>query len=600
MRFKGDFIHFEVCNSLLEPLSYDQIQKLGMNGVDFKRFLYNDNGLPFAYVLEKNEKLGAFSIDGKQFADFIYDDIEEVTKIHHTGSYQIYKFKYLNSDGTVASMDIYDECQIVARDVHSCYYCHNGKSKDRHLEILNTNMDAYMIYDAVRKDLNPNDFNAIHDICEEFQKVICYDTIYDFDGKQIVTNSKNIKGLHFTDVNGLYKTEYNHKFGLAIENDNDNIEEIIPSKMKDIKQVFKDRIIVQNIKGLFHVIQFEKKNGKWIIKQDNYKLPKTVTDVFFLEDESEAIITFKNGKKILLSHYLLPDNEKYECAEIIYEGNEVFKCFKFEDEISDGEVTYMWHGQAIGYSNSKDRNIHILKQYLGIYTPNSYLSIFGSDGKRYYYKEGYDYTLGWSSPLKSSTDRFTRFFDFMTVEKENNGNVVWQNNQVINGITQQVSQKLKEEPIMLWHNLYWSSECGLCSINELVPSKATRLKELELVASFNDNVVLRSDDKIYISNREGSRVIEVLNGDYHVDKYMRRCVCYEQNYGAFVVSNEGVKVFTIKDTIVYTNRNFQQVSKDVYEGTNDDFVIGGIYITKKTLAKEINEGIIDSAYRKLL
>lgn len=606
MRFKGDNIStdFYICNSYLEPLNAKQLKSIGMDGVTFHSILHDKDGLPFAYVLRRNGKLGAFTMDGEPFTDFLYDTVDglgAITRYRNyliPNSFSVYEFGYTNSDGEKV-YDIYDGDDLVATDVNYCSYVTGQKAKNRYLDFYKSRtingdiISSSTIYDLVTKKEVIKDFEyQIHDICEEYQKIIAGDNVYDFKGNKIISNPDKILNIQFTDIDGIYITCNEIKYGLAIENWKNELEEIIPCKYHEILQVFKDKIVVKNSMNLFHVVHFEMKNGKWFSIQDNYRLPKDLRNLFILEDESEGILKLRNKKKMLLSHYLLPDRNKYECTEIIYEGNGIFKCFKFPDDGTDGEVTYISQGQAVYYSSQRDEGVYIKKNFTNKTIEN--LHVFDKNGKSlHFFGSGYNTEL--ASYAQEFVGRFANTFsDFMTVKKENKKNIAWHTmsktygKMVVNGITGEM-EHFNSEPRMIWHDIY-QADNHLYYVKDISATKKNKLKYAEVIAVFNDRIVLQIDDDIYISNKDGSSFFHAKDASYFVDRDKCLCTCFNKNSG-FVVSNNGVESFMPSKPI---NGN------QIHEGLNGDVLINGVYLSHDTLEKEIKEGIINSDFKALL
>lgn len=589
-----------IFNSLYQPLTKSQLQSLDMDDMTYLNPVTNDYDEPIGYIYEKDGKLGAYNLSGRNYAPFIYDDVRGVHDadspyygdIGYTATTNIYEFKRHGE----SLYDIYD-CDYLVSDCCTapCYLLKDFVSSCSYI-ILQCN-DEFCVYERSSHSTLAciSLIGKITAVNFKRNEIISYNEvndcsyIYGYDGKVKVA-FPNCQEIKFTNTENYIVKCYN-KYGLYVLQ-NDKWEEVIPVKYNEILQVLPNKAVVKTVRGLIKFISFFRKMNKktgqeeWgnkILKY-KYRISTAITSAFLLQDEDEAILTFTNGKKILLSHYLLPDHKPYECDEILHEHDGIFKCFHYNDAIQTEEITYICHEQAIPEIQSSDNTIHVNKLH-------NYYKIFTPEGKVLFDKTPVSYV----KPISSVNGAL--YNDFMTVPKQNHQNLfqianLKGNVQILNGVTGKFFDTTTNFH-MVWHNLF------LCDhsyeyVEELSKDDYDALHswKFQFCAAFDDFIVIKYNTVPHIiSSSTACRMdIVVDNGLVNVDRTARNCVCYNDD-----------KAYFVSDFII--EYDFAEIIDGlrVYRnGYSNNFIIGDHFVQSHILKEELAQGIISPSFAKLV
>lgn len=602
-------------------LTEKQKEELGLDGLKYKQSLRDarNNFIGVVFFSSKYGNMVAYNADGIMYVNSTYNEISSAKHcIETTDSFNkklsgaVYNFMHIGRP----LYDIYFYDKLIYREatrpaiIIEDFYTH----EDRYIGIQDGRYTY--IYDTVTSQIichidecicALNKHCAIH---SEFERIIVnelhqkddniYDTanIYDFQGEKLATLS-HYGHLSFTEIKDYYRKydKKTDKYGIHIFRDN-KLKEAVPAKQHKIFQVFEDKIVVKSyrkyVKIFYLQYKLDKKTNEmvWKIKNDNYNFPASVEEAFFLEDESEAILTIY-GKKILLSYFTgyVVDDMKYECDEIVYKGNEVFKCFQFQDDFF-ADVTHIYQHSAVSYTELNEPQIHIKN-------PESYIHVFSDDGRTAFKKEAFPYSKKISDQYEITTLRSLRnsleHNDFMTIRKQHEGNVIIVYDyvdgevRIINGLTgEDITSKEGTDYYMLWHNLYVVND-KFCHVSEISARQASILysDKFKYHAGFNDYIVTSHGNDVYISSKDNFS-LKMANSHVTVDKERQICICSDSAHIAYVVSNDGYEEFTHIDIIE---------NLDVYRSTTREYyIVGENLVSGNSLKKEC---IIYPSFSKL-
>ena len=601
------------------PLTFDQKSKLNLNHLEFVSKTFDSHENTLAYLFKENGKIGAISNNGEVYADFIYDRFEGITQrtygyIGENMRQEMWEGERRNINGEKV-YDIYHRYELICEDVltsshlqRDSYFHHD---RDFRYAVMITE-DGYKVYDIFEtKFLHFTSDDGIHEIHSKYQRVLTsritsvgnYKYFYklmDFNGNKIASY-KSDYSIRFTEKENFFISHKDGKDGLIILN-NGEFEEVIPCKYRKILQIFDKKAVVINSQNCVKIVHFEKKMKKgvevWNNKLDSYKLPKEVVSAFFLEDESEAILTLNSGMKILLSLFQKGNFPQYQCEDIFYEGNEIFKCFQFGNE-EQANITFMYCGQSIQI-NSKDNNGHIVDLENSL--SGSDLVAFTPEGKRIdISNKKYRYNCDFGNRYAEGANQV----DFMTIPKDEACNMKqfsrqsYYNDCVIANMIKGNVYDYRYSEIMPWHNLFVSDTSASWHHNfHIVRGEDT--KEIcevgEFIAGFNDFMIgkIGMRDAYYIFDRKFNP-IKMEKAKVKVDEVYQLCVV-ANNDEAYVLSNNGLEHFT------YTGRNCMMPygTEKIYSSVSSkNYVVGLQYVEENLLKYEASQGIIDANLLRL-
>lgn len=596
-----------VTNCIGEILNKTEYQKLKLDNVKFCFELKNKDNQCFGYCVQKDDKKGAIDVNGDIFAKFIYEDVFQINDVNDLyGNFYAYK-KIINN---VELYDIYYNNNLLVYESQICtpIICDNDIHNNRFLlvSIREWIFDNHYAYNYKILDLdkysylNTKILNYVIAISLKHNEMIVSDhdnffnqtfsQILNFNGASIYDTFSFKYKLKFTELKGYYE---------CIDNDNKhhlliNENEILQVEYKEMLQIFKNKIVVIDLSNRVRVIYLEKnnKNG-YTVKLDNYKFPKEIKSVFFLEDESEAILTFMNDKKMLLSHYLQQYNENYFCDEIIYKGNDVFECIQFKNNDKKALITYFFKGMSVLYKNTDEKPIIIHNQKLNT------VEIVYSNGDVLFQNNENLY-------LPKEQNNSYKRNDFMTIKKEGSDMLIKietlkffstsAHNMYWNLYTREnyFNETYKfGKPELIFHNLYKNLiGCFKLKDSQLLISNADN------IFSFNHFVLIIGkclhSTRAIVLDINLDTILSVENDSIWYNKNsLNNEVVFGTKDNAFRITN---------DDLIYQFSYFETIKgKPTYKEINgDNFIINSIYVKKTELDSEISKGYVSPDYLILL
>lgn len=590
------------------PLNQAKKSHLGLSHLEFVSKMFDSHELFIGYKMKEYDKIGAISVKGEIYADFIYNKFEGVCRLGYgsIGDDNKQELWMGRKDGDL--YDIYHLYELIYEDaINPSHLVLDDYTRDdrnyQYAQIVTE--DGYKIYDIFNKQLlNFTSDDAISHIHSKHQRIILsksrylshrkYEytsTLIDFNGN-VLGKYVGEAWLRFTENPNIFETYGNGKSGLVIL-ENGTLEEVIPQKYRKITQLFKNKAVVINTQNNVKIVHFEKKLKKgietWINKLDSYKFPKEVIAGFFLEDESEGILTLSNGKKVLLSLFLQGNEEKFQCEDIFYEGNSIFKCYQFKAK-DEATITFICNGQSV-LADSKDKDGHIVKiEESGemktiLFTPDGHKIDIDIPSYQTIYREFY---------ARYYNGIFT--VDFMTIPKDEAYNLVkvynygyLNNERALFNLVKGTKYDYNYSNQMLWHNIFIGKDgYDLHTVrgNEdfLKPFK-------HIVAGFNDYAVFDGFHSVFIVDRKFN-VIEIEKANVRVDEFYKACVISTKDK-AYVVSNDGLEEFDDTGRIMMLPGGTKTIYKSL---TSADYVVGNLFVDSNLLKYEISNGTIEAHF----
>lgn len=598
------------------PLTLAQKSKLNLNHLQFFSKAFDSHENTLAYLFKEYDKIGAFSINGENYADFIYDRFEGITQrgygsIGDDCRQEMWEGRRKNVNGDDV-YDVYHRYELICEDVSTSSHLKQDSyfhyNRDFRYAILTTE-DGYKVYDIFEGIfLNFTSDYGVSDIHSKYKRVFVskscsigvrkYEYTYkliDFDGNEIASYvSEN--WLRFTEKENFFLSHKDGKYGLVILL-NGVLEEVIPCKYRKILQIFDNKAVVINSQNCVKVIHFEKKMKKgievWNNKLDSYKFPKEIVSAFFLEDESEAILELNSGMKILLSSFLKGNIAQCQCEDIFYEGNGIFKCFQFGDK-DEASITFMYNGQAV-IANSTDINGHLLNSDSNSLDNN--LIAFTPDGKRIAISsENHKYYSDFGKKYMKSREQV----DFMTIPKDEASNMKkflgysYRDESIVVNMLKGELFKDSHSEIMPWHNLFTSDTSSSWHHNFHFV-RGEDIKEIsdmgEFIAGFNEFMIgkIINNNTYYIFDRT-FHPLEVKKARAKVDEIYQLCVVANDDE-AYVVSNDGIEHFIYTGKACIMSNRTERIYKSV---SSNNHVVGLQYVENNILQYEIAQGITDN------
>lgn len=605
--------HLEFSDSFGNVLTQSQLSHLGVSHLEKVHLMLDSHKNILAYKMKEYDKYGAISIKGEKYADFIYESFEGVTRsgygsIGDDNQQELWMGK---KDGDL--YDIYHRYDLIFEDAVSARLivdsATNNEYNIRYAQIATK--DGYKVYDIYDSCfLNFTAKDAISYIDSEKRQVITdksrllpylntsrrleYEytsTLMDFDGN-ILGTFVELYYLRFTPHPNLFTINRNGKIGV-VKFTNGVMEEVIPPKYHKITQFFDDKVVAINSQNCVKIVHFEKKNKKgvdvWTNKLDSYKLPKEVVAGFFLEDESEGILTLSNGMKILFSLYMQgKTDEQYQCEDIFYEGNAIFKCFQFKGK-EIATITYMCNGQAVDY-NSNERDGHLVeigdsavRRYM-MFTP--YGAKIDIDARSYQ-------TL---SRMYGGQCFNVPQTDFMRIQKDGRNNLVKHNsydcgNHIVN-LYKGTIHKYHYSDQLIWHNVYYDSDKYDL---HLVDGEDSIIKPVKnLTAAFDEYAVFSAWNCVYLFDRKFN-VTKYDKANVRVDEVYEMAVITTTDE-AIVVFNNGIEKFNSTGRTIVLPQGAMPIYKSA---TSGNYVVGNLFVDANLLKYEAIAGTIDKSLATL-
>lgn len=598
------------CNCMGIHLSDKQKQQAGVADLDYVESLHTLDGFFIGAIFHRNGLLGAYNEKGQNYAEFKYEKITPANLQHsndkndkHDLQNKIFNFKHKGKE----LYDVYYlDTLMFAESICPVQIIIDEYLKEDKYVVFNAGKDS-ILYDVKEADivayLDIKDFDINKIIVNSyFQRIILnyncrHSSVYDFNGK-LLTNSIFFHNgtTYFSDVKDYYIRYDSHKNRKGLFSlQNNELKQIIPVVNMDIFQVFEDKAVILNSNEFVKVVPFEQvidyttTEMKWSVKRDKYKFKKDIKKAYFLEDESEAILTLDNEKQILLSHYKLPDNKKYQCDLIIKEEfDDAFKCFQFNG-VNDLNVTHIYQGNAVSYTGTSDSDIHVIKTLL-----DNMIRIYSPNGKLLFRKNYNKCTLS-----KLDKNPYRDYFLTKEIEGEKNLLIAYDNVQAlsyfINGKTEE-SIPFDEKNnfhCMIWHNFYEDIN-GYHSLKELTPSQKAILDAnvLDIYVMFDEYIVCGNVDthERYISDKNGHAII-IPNAKIFSDQEQAMCLCLSDNIG-YTVTNDGVDEFAFI-------RKIDGLQTYQSKSNPDHFIINRWFATASQIKDDIKSGLLDKAFEDI-
>lgn len=599
----------EFADSFCIPLNQAKKSHLGISHLEREHRMFDSHENYLAYKMNEYGKVGAISPMGEKYADFIYETFKGATRPGYGSIGDDNQQEIWYGKKGKDSYDVFCRYEMIYEDaIAAPHLIIDSATKDtfniRYALVVTEN--GYKVYDIYEKCfLNFTVDDSVSYINSEKKQVLISrsryiasdreseytTTLIDFDGNvlgKIVTRCY----VRFTDKLNVFELHKNGKNGI-LKLINGVFEEVVPVKYREITQIFDDKIVAINTQNCVKIVHFEKKMKKgvevWANKLDSYKLPKEVVAGYFLEDESEGILTLNNGKKILFSLYLQGNDEKYQCEDIYYEGDAIFKCFQFKGS-NTATITFMCNGQSINVDeeDSNDKDGHLVK-------------IDDGDGEKYLMFTPSGTKLDLEIPAHSSLHKVYpmekyyynhRQVDFMRIPKDEFDNLIqiycggFNNQNYLLNIQKGTIHGYHYQNQMLWHNIYFDRDYYDL---HTVRGDETFLKPFKsLIAGFDNYAVFDSWNSIYLIDRN-LNVTEYNGATVKVDDVYQMCVVTTKDK-AVVVSNDGVEEFDYTGRVVLLPSGM----KDVYKSaTSGNYVVDNIFVDANLLKYEAMTDTID-------
>lgn len=596
--------HLEFSDSFGNVLTQSQLSHLGVSHLEKVHLMLDSHKNILAYKMKEYDKYGAISIKGEKYADFIYKSFEGVRRIGYgsIGDDNEQELWMGKKDGDL--YDIYHRYELIFEDAISTAHlivdsATNDEFNIRYAQIVTEN--GYKVYDIYNNCfLNFTAEDAISYVDSKKEQVILnrskwiskgqYEytsTLIDFDGNILGTFVAPYY-LKFTSHPNLFTINKNGKIGV-VKFINGVMEEVIPPKYHKITQFFDDKVAAINSQNCVKIVHFEKKNKNgvdtWINKLDSYKLPKEVIAGFFLEDESEGILTLSNGMKILFSFYMQgKTDEQYQCEDIFYEENAVFKCFQFKGK-EIATITYICNGQAVDY-NSSEKDGHLVKignNYM-MFTP--YGTKIDIDARSY--DNLYKMYGGKCFDVPKT--------DFMRIQKDGRNNLVkhssYDNGNHLLNLYKGTIHKYQYSDQLIWHNIYYDSDKYDL---HLVDGEDSIIKPVKnLTAAFDEYAVFSAWNSIYLFDRQFN-VTKYDKANVKVDEVYEMAVITTTDE-AIVVSNNGIEKFNFTGRTIVLSQGTMPIYKSAI---SENYVVGNLFVDANLLKYEAIAGTIDKSLATL-
>lgn len=478
---------------VLGKATVDILNNNGYQDLEYKGTLRDSHKHPFAYLFERNGLLEAYNVNGELYTENEYVECKAVsTKDLHLANVLFHSdvFSFKRTDG---KYDIFHKDKIFSKNVEEEPYVMFASDEDETNFVIMKQKNGIKIYDIKKEEyLEAKKFgNEIYDINRKFKKVIFRHEhklfngnttiVQTFDGFTFYTFNTD-KIYQFSDVEDYFIRTENSMSGLTIRI---GIEffDVLDCLYENITCFSEDKIIANTDDENFEIYRVENKNLNTVRCHKICEI-NNVSDVQLFDDTEEIVVTLRNGKKILYSHYLLANSEKYECDDIFHEKGNLFKCFQFNEDTHSYEITYMFEGQAVNYNSFKDNKCHLYegKTTYSLFTQEGTLLSRGdvSDTAVYFAVNNHD--------------------DFMTIEKEGYGKVLSISimdysvpSMCFNLVTGKKFD-FHNRVSLVWHNVFMTDNF----LHDIyVRFNMTGMK---LVAGFNEFLVLKKGKDVYISD----------------------------------------------------------------------------------------------------
>lgn len=557
-------------------------ENLGYKDMKYIETLYDCHGKIVAHVFEKNGLYGAYGKNAELYADFKYSFFGAVPTPQNNSSYmaEILYFKTKNNEYDIFHGDVCLSENAKSRpEIHedACTYenryaVYNGATKT-------------LVYDMAKKYLlNFNDFVEVHSITSQHEEIVFthkynghrYFYVSDFSN---MTNPSKWKpftlngyAIEFTKVKNIYKLiDTDDNEGLVTYNGHE-FEKIVNCNYVTIYDILEDRFVVNEWRK-FVIKKFQRQSS--LIPPYKIEDVCTIENAEFLElHGEEGIITLNSGKKILLSHYMQnsTDYEQYECDDIFYEGNGIYKCFQYKR--ASEEVTYICCGQAVNFENSSDEKYHVVELHDRDFDALRCFDSYGQDFKEYY--DATSLTLK-EKGYKFVSEEYLGSFDIVNICSDR-GHYVW---NLVTGRTYGTAMS----SCMIWHNLF--------EVNDViydVKRYNSYYTNVRVVVAFNKFIVLSYMNNFYICNKDLDYT-KITSPQYFINELYQYCIVSNNDKAYYISNNEIIKYDFLKEVN----------GCPVYESqTSDNFILGVVPVTKKEIKREIALGTLDKIYNCLL
>lgn len=564
----------------LNHLSTQDLNRFGYCNMEYVDTLYNSDNEILAHVFKKNDMLGAYDVHGNLYMDFQYTSYELINVVVHQPDLKHSDFFAFEKETN--QYDIYYKYELIMEDVLSVpYMVKDAKTEDVRYLIMRTALATH-IYDILKKDFyHLSSINNIMSIDSEYDEIIYFETvnnlrincISDFAGTYKKTfigdcnlffaNSKNFYIAR--DNKSMYMSLITFRNGLSVN--------VTDTSYKEILEAYSNWMVVKRPNAVMEIIYFEPDtHGKY-----HYDITRIYNTESIEIYDMDNVIKLTNGKKILMTHYLEneQDYEKYECDEIIYEGNDIFKCIQLNQ--TGANIAYICCGQAIN-ATSKNNEYHISK------CSDEDYKIFNHKGDILIEGTGQSCIMDIGklvSPVMTEEIEGTE--KLVTIDILDNSSKY--NQMLVNLVSGEIYNS-KHYIEMVWHNLF-SVDGKVYDIYGRHPS----CTDFELLQAYNNYLIIRKEDNCYIVGKN-LQYIKVENGEYHFERLYRYSIV-ENDKEAYLVSNNDVELFskfaTLHGTIIYK-----------YKKHSDNYIIDWKVVTKDDVKQEKSLGIIGHEYDILL
>lgn len=573
------------CNALGEELTSAQLAKAGYENMEFYGDVHDVNKHDIGCTFRKNGYSGVYDISGKLYADFVYK--EQIRHILPDSS-AMYFFKF-----ETEKYDVFLGTELLYTNVNSYKFMDDEVTgEERYCLIYRNNKQT--LYDMQDKKeilttcLKDYHFESIH---SGFELIICWTDknsvesfVLNFSGGMEYTNTLIDEELFFTGYRDFYLTCKTTDEWSIIHFESGKLERVTDKWYSYIGDVLQDRAVVfspdcRNTQ----IIKYSKTGDDWKTEIE-FDTDKYIEDIKIFENEKDAIICLENSKKMLLSNYEKLYKEQFICDEIIYEGNNIFKCFNEKPYTDLMDITYICCEQAVNYVSKNDK-----AQLLFLDETNEEYIIIKNNGEIIFRNTD---ILDYNTEIHALSD----IRNFMTIKPEGTNNLIKivsgmsaikKGNYVINAITGAIYE-FKYQANMVWHNLFEVDD-ELYLIEKSVIYD--RYKLSDVVAMFNEQIVIKDDTNVYICNRDFAFILGQTT--YNLDTvYQKLIVPSVSGNMRYVISNDGIEYFDYDRTIR---------GKQVYKSrVTNNYVVDLQYVYIDNLKEDLKNGFVHSDYNVLL
>lgn len=548
-----------------------ELEALGYKDMEYVDTLYDFNRKILAHVFKKNDMIGAYDVHGELYIDFQYKSMTGITQYLLSYSNMSNFFSFKKDNGL---SDVYDKYDLILEDVIGSPRLLKDSYADKRRYLIMETQTCYRIYDTITKDFlvprQRNEVTAIHSKYEEIMYRDKYDKdkieIYSFDNNEYrAFKDKDIAEISFTEIKDFYITKSKTGEQGIVYYEKGNFYTVAEDIYVEIYKVFPDMFVTKITNSAFHILLTKRTGNKWDI-EDDYIIDDAKDIQFYGND---AIITVaSNNKKLLLSHYILNKYSRpYECDEILYEDNNVFKCYQYSG--TQEEITYICCGQAVNYQNSIHNSKYLWRQ------EKSELRIFSPDGTEIFEKINQNFMEINDKPK-----------GLMTMELQGTNDVIVSNNLFYQSNVTNVFLLITGKEYIcnkfqfVWHNLIQID-------NAIIDIRGKYYTpDAKILQTFNDYLIVGYKKSIYICDR---------NFDYTKLEF---ATCEtEELYKYSIVSNRDKAVYVSNDgmdTFTYF-KDIQFRSVYTSQSTND-YIIGARRVSKKSIFWDTVTGIAHSDY----